>query len=80
MSIQEVEQVIVYLKSKTLKSKLFNLKIDICRKHFKELSYIYDRQVVCINLINQSGSEGRLEKAFEETIKAINDPMIRYLI
>lgn len=53
-------------------------QIDICRKHFKELSYIYDRQVVCINLINQSGSEGRLEKAFEETIKAINDPMIRY--
>ena len=55
---------------------LFNIKIDVCRKHFNELLYIYEKQV-CVNLINQSGSEGRLEKAFSEAVKLINDPMIR---
>ncbi len=53
----------------------FSFKIEICRKHFNELLFIYEKQV-CINLINQSGTEGRLEKAFSEAPKELNDPLI----
>ena len=38
---------------------------------------MYNQQV-CVNLINQHGSEGKLEKCYADAIKQINDPYIKY--
>lgn len=37
-------------------------------------------QQVCINLVNQHGSEGRLEKFYSELLEKLNEPMIRLII
>jgi hypothetical protein len=37
---------------------------------------IFENQVM-INLVNQHGSEGKLEKAFFDTFKTINNPSLR---
>ncbi len=78
MSIQEIDHVNINIFSSIFKIKkiFFFYQVEICRKHFDELLYIYEKQV-CINLINQSGSEGKLEKTFSEVVKTLNDPLIR---
>lgn len=54
-------------------------QIDVCRKHFSKVVQLYS-QNVCVNLVNQDGSEGMLEKSFAEMIRLLNDPSIRYSV
>ena len=52
-------------------------QVEICRKHFQKSVQIYNKNV-CVNLVNQHGSEGMLEKKFDNVIKSLNDPYIKY--
>ncbi|CAF0761684.1 unnamed protein product [Brachionus calyciflorus] len=52
-------------------------QIEACKRHFSKMLSTYN-QHVCINLINQHGSEGRLEKSYSEALKMLNEPQIRY--
>ncbi|XP_066143356.1 phosphatidylinositol-3-phosphatase SAC1 [Euwallacea fornicatus] len=48
-----------------------------CLKHIEATALIYGRQVM-IDLVDQVGSEGRLEKAFKDTIGLLGHPSARY--
>jgi hypothetical protein len=50
---------------------------DVFQKHAQKYLATYEGKVM-INLINQHGMEGNLEKAFSETWKLSNDPSIKY--
>lgn len=50
--------------------------MDVCRKHFSKVVQTYS-QNVCVNLVNQHGSEGDLEKSFAEMVRLMNDPYVR---
>lgn len=52
-------------------------QLDVCEKHFNRLVTMYSQQV-CVNLVNQHGSEGKLEKSFADTIKKMDNPLIKY--
>ena len=47
-------------------------------KHFNRLLSVYGKQV-CVNLVNQHGSEGALEKLYGDLIKSMNDPSVKYV-
>lgn len=47
------------------------------QKHVGKYLGTYDGKVM-INLINQHGMEGNLEKAFADAFKLINDPNLKY--
>lgn len=49
----------------------------LCLKHFEQCAMLYGRQVI-LNLVDQRGAEGRLEKAFQETVDQIEFPSVRY--
>ena len=55
----------------------FENQIKVCQKHFASTQPIYKRQV-CVNLINQHGSESALELNFNEVLKRVNEPLVRY--
>lgn len=48
-----------------------------CLRHLETTAGIYGRQVM-IDLVDQVGSEGRLEKAFKDTISYLSHPSVRY--
>ncbi|XP_050296050.1 phosphatidylinositol-3-phosphatase SAC1 [Anthonomus grandis grandis] len=48
-----------------------------CLKHVESMSLIYGRQVM-VDLVDQVGSEGRLEKAFKDTINRLAHPSAKY--
>ncbi|XP_066255280.1 phosphatidylinositol-3-phosphatase SAC1 [Euwallacea similis] len=48
-----------------------------CLKHIEATALIYGRQVM-IDLVDQVGSEGRLEKAFKDIIGLLGHPSARY--
>lgn len=50
---------------------------DVFQKHIGKYLGTYDGKVM-INLINQHGMEGNLEKAFSDSFKLINDPNLKY--
>ncbi len=47
------------------------------QKHFSNTQSIYQQQV-CVNLINHHGAEGLLEVNFNEVIRNLNDPKVKY--
>lgn len=49
----------------------------LCLKHLEQCAVIYGRQVL-LNLVDQRGAEGRLEKAFAETVNQVAFPSVRY--
>jgi hypothetical protein len=49
----------------------------VFQKHLNNQMRAYEGKVL-INLINQHGSEGDLEKAFVETMKHLNEPGLKY--
>lgn len=51
--------------------------MEAFQKHIESIQKYYENQVM-INLVNQHGSEGKLEKAFFDTFKSINNPSLRY--
>ena len=51
--------------------------LDVCQKHLNGVFTSFENQVL-INLVNQHGSEGNLEKAFCETVKMIAHPNLKY--
>lgn len=51
--------------------------IDVFQKHINNHFQTYQGKVL-INLINQHGSEGNLEKKFLESFKVINDSNLKY--
>lgn len=51
--------------------------LEACRQHFNRLLGIYGKQV-CVNLVNQHGSEGALEKLYSDLVRSINDPSVKY--
>ncbi|XP_076303943.1 phosphatidylinositol-3-phosphatase SAC1-like isoform X3 [Tachypleus tridentatus] len=51
--------------------------IDSFSKHFNNQIFNYGRQVL-INLVDQKGAEGHLEKCFSEMVQASKSPNIRY--
>ena len=55
----------------------FENQLEVCQKHFANTQPIYKQQV-CVNLINKHGSEGILEINFNEVIRNLNDPLVRY--
>lgn len=48
-----------------------------CMRHIESLCGIYGRQVM-VDLVDQVGSEGRLERAFKDTIAYLAHPSARY--
>lgn len=50
---------------------------SLCLKHLEQSAVLYGRQVI-LNLVDQRGAEGRLEKAFAETVSQIAFPSVRY--
>ena len=48
-----------------------------CTKHLENIGLIYGKQVI-VNLVDQKGSEGKLEKAFGEIVSAIGLLSVRY--
>ncbi|XP_060527296.1 phosphatidylinositol-3-phosphatase SAC1 [Cylas formicarius] len=48
-----------------------------CLRHIESLAEIYGRQVV-MDLVDQVGSEGRLERAFKDLLGALSHPSVRY--
>ncbi|KAF7268605.1 hypothetical protein GWI33_018295 [Rhynchophorus ferrugineus] len=48
-----------------------------CLRHIETLAGVYGRQVM-IDLVDQVGSEGRLEKAFKDAIDTLAHPSVRY--
>lgn len=48
-----------------------------CQKHIEALTLLYGRQVM-VDLVDQKGSEGKLEKAFKETVQTLANPSVRY--
>ena len=51
--------------------------MEAFQKHIDSIQKYYENQVM-INLVNQHGSEGKLEKVFFDTFKSINNPSLRY--
>ena len=51
--------------------------LEACQKHMNGIFNSFENQVV-INLINQHGSEGNLEKAFQDTLKLMSHPSLKY--
>jgi len=58
-------------------------QIDVCRKHLNDLVSAYgspDRSsVVLVNLINQTGAEGRMEEEMRKTLDTIRNPAVKYV-
>ena len=52
-------------------------QMEVCRKHLLELTSLYG-PVVLINLINQTGAEGRMEKEFASVLQSLSLPMVRF--
>lgn len=52
--------------------------MEAFQKHVDSIQKHYENQVL-INLVNQHGSEGKLEKAFFDTFKTVNNPSLRFL-
>lgn len=50
---------------------------NILHKHMNKCVQFYNKNV-CVNLINQHGAEGRLEKAFAQMIRVCNMPLVKY--
>lgn len=50
---------------------------EVFQKHVNSQMKFYEAKVL-INLINQHGSEGSLEKMFAETFKLLNEPSLKY--
>lgn len=48
-----------------------------CKKHFDSQVQLYGKQVI-VNLVDQEGSEGKLEQAFRNFTQEINNPNVRY--
>ncbi|KAL1501604.1 hypothetical protein ABEB36_006901 [Hypothenemus hampei] len=48
-----------------------------CLRHIETTAAFYGRQVM-INLVDQVGSEGRMEKAFKDIIGYLSHPSVRY--
>lgn len=48
-----------------------------CAKHLESTMAIYGKQVL-VNLVDQNGSEGILEKTFKDTVKNLNIPSVKY--
>lgn len=48
-----------------------------CTKHIEDVSSQYGRQVM-IDLVDQKGAEGNLEKAFADTVNSIGNASVRY--
>ena len=54
-------------------------QMEAFQKHVESVQKTFENQVM-INLVNQHGSEGKLEKAFFDTFKTINNPSLRYCL
>lgn len=50
---------------------------DVFRKHADDVTQIYG-PVVMVNLINHTGPEGKMEKAFASTVQHVNHPLVKY--
>lgn len=50
---------------------------NACLKHVEAMAGIYGRQVM-VDLVDQVGSEGRLEKAFKDTVALLGHPSVKY--
>lgn len=48
-----------------------------CLKHLESVAVLYGKQVI-VDLVDQKGSEGRLEKAFNDAVQLLNYPSVRY--
>lgn len=48
-----------------------------CQKHLETVAVIYGKQVI-MNLIDQKGAEGKMEKAFRDAIQTLAYPSVRY--
>ncbi|XP_031327364.1 phosphatidylinositide phosphatase SAC1-like isoform X2 [Photinus pyralis] len=48
-----------------------------CARHLDSLSVYYGRQVL-LDLVDQRGSEGKLQKAYADTVQALGFPFVRY--
>ncbi|XP_072390142.1 phosphatidylinositol-3-phosphatase SAC1 [Diabrotica undecimpunctata] len=48
-----------------------------CLKHLEELATLYGK-VVLVNLIDQKGAEGNMEKSFKEAMSSLSYPSARY--
>jgi len=55
----------------------FDGQLTACQKHFTNTQPVYKQQV-CVNLINHHGAEGLLEVNFNEVIRDMKDPLVRY--
>lgn len=51
--------------------------LGACKQHFVTQKQLYGRQVA-INLVDQSGAEGELEKTFGQLVRELDDPSVRY--
>ena len=51
-------------------------KLEVFKKHFSKTIPLYN-QHVCVNLVNQSGSEGLLESFYDQLLKQMNDALVR---
>lgn len=50
---------------------------DVMAKHVDDVTATYG-PVVLVNLINQTGAEGRMEQEFASTVRSLNHPLVRY--
>lgn len=50
---------------------------NACQKHLESLAVLYGKQVI-VDLVDQKGSEGRLEQAFSDAIQHLGYPSVRY--
>lgn len=50
---------------------------NTCLKHLEELTTIYGKHVI-VDLVDQKGAEGALEKSFKEVINALNFSSVKY--
>ena len=48
-----------------------------CQKHLEMVAVLYGKQVL-VNLVDQKGAEGRLEKAFKDTLTTLAYPSVCY--
>ncbi|KAF5291296.1 hypothetical protein FQA39_LY03447, partial [Lamprigera yunnana] len=48
-----------------------------CGRHFDALYLLYGRQVL-LDLVDQNGSEGKLQKCYSNVVQQLNNPSIRY--
>ncbi|XP_056015741.1 phosphatidylinositol-3-phosphatase SAC1-like isoform X1 [Ostrea edulis] len=51
--------------------------IEVFQRHFDDLVFNYGEQIL-INLVNHTGGEGQLEKAFSQSVTNTKNPKIRY--